>query len=197
MFHIESHPECNTSPRSELIEKGTTINITCSVRFKGNMVPEIEWRQSEYGSSNGGQLVTHDVTKLNSGHMISTQKIIVDFPQPRIFTFRTFFQPPTTPSPGNAAANAPDYTYTWKSLPIGPPSVVSLSSPIATSSKAVKSSRHDDDGVQSAPVSSLKLSDSTASATGTRGDSTLPFVMEHWSKLCIYFWNVNMQNTIT
>src|SRR6218665_65629 len=185
MFHIESYPECKTILSGEVIERGSAISIRCNVRFKGNMSPEIEWRQTEHGVSSGGQLVAHDVMNVDSGHIVSTLKIVVDFPRLRIYTFKTFFLPPSASSRpnDNPAVNAPDYKYVWISDPIGLPSAFSPTSVMAASSLAVKSSPPDDNDVGGESVGASYL---TASSTGATESSKLSFLFEQWSKSYVY-----------
>ena len=105
----DSNPVCSHE-RSEMSDSDTTEHrLHCTVSFKGNWAPVMEWRME-----NSDLLITDGVTNRTTFNESLTSTLIVNVPLGRStpnYTHTTSFSEDMKP-PNTNATNVPDYNYT-------------------------------------------------------------------------------------
>src|SRR6218665_4175365 len=102
---------------NDTLKEGDVIWMRCSVNFRGNLAPIMEWRLlgesgeiDEFGRLLNGENETTD-TNVTSTLFVSIKSTY----NATFFTCKTYFQWDNTSSPNSTATNAPDYNQTWNS----------------------------------------------------------------------------------
>ena len=121
LYSVETEPFCEDSISTEAnvtLEEGDDVWMRCSVNFRGNLTPIMEWRQfGRSGETDERDDVINGVVEINpDGNINSTLTLVIKSTyNATFFTCRTYFQLDNTSSTNSTAINAPIYSYTWNS----------------------------------------------------------------------------------
>ena len=106
--------KCTTNlSASGAVQEYDVITMTCNIKYSGNWAPVMSWFNSVtrqnytddvITSTTNETTVTSQLTVTASAGLNSSEIVCV-----------TSFDEPSTSLPRNAAANVPNYTYTWTS----------------------------------------------------------------------------------
>jgi len=118
----ETTPKCEANFKAaDLLRNGNQIWMTCTVAYRGNMAPVLQWRRHQQDMDAGGKVVTdgihsNTVTVSNIG---STLTIVASPSEDDIYysctIFFTSYDSSNFRGASMVAGNAPDYSYTWAS----------------------------------------------------------------------------------
>ena len=95
--------------------------MRCSLNFRGNLAPTMEWRHQRRNGDMESRVITQMVENefIPNTNISSTLTVIINGTyNASIFTCKTYFQWDNTSSTNSTATNAPDYSYTWNSSAI-------------------------------------------------------------------------------
>src|SRR6218665_3688524 len=102
---------------NDTLEEGDVIWMRCSVSFRGNLAPVMEWRLlGESGEIDERGRVLDGEVEITDTNVTSTLFVVIKSTyNATFFTCKTYFQWNNTSSPNSTATNAPDYNHTWNS----------------------------------------------------------------------------------
>lgn|SRR6218665_868148 len=123
----DREPLCNSNSTVQLPLSATRhveiyMWMSCTVSFRGNLVPEIEWRQHEGDGDDfvEGHEITHLAdTVINRNSNVTTELTVVfssNSNEALSYSCKIYYFGPVNESQMVTATNAPNYsyTYTWK-----------------------------------------------------------------------------------
>ena len=130
----EAEPSCETNlstSENNTFEEGTYIWISCTVNFRGNWTPTIEWRLSEGNGGTEADEEPTDLTDLADNEIVpiagltSTLTIALAATNNSSYYVCKIYFPSVNNSELVTATNSPDYSFVWKS-----PKVTSIPKPV-------------------------------------------------------------------
>ena len=117
-FFVVSGPMCNMSKGNIsnidiVVQSGTDLLLECSVRYKGNLSPIMEWRSDVNETSCSARNSTISVHHKEDTLVSILEVSLADNCSELSLYFITYFSGPQKSSDGRMAANIPDYRFTW------------------------------------------------------------------------------------
>src|SRR6218665_2879921 len=109
-----------TTSSSDALEEGSVVWMRCSLNFRGNLAPTMEWRYQRRNGDTESRVNTDklmvETEIIPNTNVSSTLTVIINATyDASFFTCKTYFPWDNTSNPNSTATNAPDYSYTWNS----------------------------------------------------------------------------------
>lgn len=118
----ETTPKCEATFKSDdFLAKEIRIWLRCTVAYRGNIAPVLQWRRHQHGSETGGEVITKGIQANTAAgpNISSTVDIVVSPTKNDIYyscmIFFTSYEFSKSSYASMVADNAPEYSYTWTS----------------------------------------------------------------------------------
>lgn len=118
----ETTPKCEANFKSDdFLTKDFRIWMRCTVEYRGNMAPILQWKRHQQDTDTSGKVVTEGLqaNTVAGSNISSTLTIVASPSEDDIYysctIFFTSYDSSNSSGVYMVAGNAPDYSYTWAS----------------------------------------------------------------------------------
>ena len=119
----ETTPKCEANFKADdLLRNGNRIWMMCTIAYRGNMAPVLQWRRHQEDMDAGGKVVTDGiqantvaVSNISSTLAIDVSPSDYDIYYSCTISFASYDSSNSSRGASMGAGNAPEYSYTWRS----------------------------------------------------------------------------------